>query len=92
MRAKKKTPSRRISLDRAGQLFSGLMERIPRANANRKFAFFVQEITVYVSYLRREKTVGDIDIAMQFAMKTEAKLGERITFFMQRVGRPTHVL
>ena len=64
-RAKKKTPTRRISLARADQLFSGLVERIPLANANRKFAFFVQEVVIYGSYLRREKTVGDIDIAMQ---------------------------
>jgi hypothetical protein len=83
-RAKKKTPTRRISLARADQLFSGLKKRIPRANANRKFAFFVQEILVYGSYLRREKTVGDIDIAIQFAMKTDAKLRERIAFFMKR--------
>lgn len=54
------------------------------ANANRKFAFFVQEILVYGSYLRRERTVGDIDIAIQFAMKTETKLNERIAFFMRR--------
>jgi hypothetical protein len=83
-RAKKKPPTRRISLKRADQLFSGLVERIPRANANRGFAFFVQEILVYGSYLRREKTVGDIDVAMQFAMKTQAKLDERIAFFMRR--------
>jgi hypothetical protein len=42
------------------ELFSDLAERIPKANANRKFAFFVQEILVYDSYLRREKTVGDL--------------------------------
>jgi hypothetical protein len=83
-RAKKKPATRRISLERADQLFSSFEERIPLANANRKFAFFVQEVLVYGSYLRREKTVGDIDVAMQFAMKTEAKLDERIGFFMRR--------
>jgi hypothetical protein len=83
-RAKKKTLTRRISLATADHLFSGLVERIPLANANRKFAFFVQEVVLYGSYLRREKTVGDIDIAMQFAMKTEPKLHERVAFFMRR--------
>lgn len=83
-RAKKKPATRRISLERADRLFSTLEERIPLANANRKFAFFVQEVLVYGSYLRREKTVGDIDVAMQFAMKTEAKLDERVAFFMRR--------
>jgi hypothetical protein len=84
LESKKKTLTRRISLARADQLFSGLVERIPLANANRKFAFFVQEVVIYGSYLRREKTVGDIDIAMQFAMKTEPKLHERVAFFMRR--------
>jgi hypothetical protein len=83
-RAKKKPPTRRISLKRADELFSSLVERIPRANANRKFAFFVQEVLVYGSYLRREKTVGDIDVTMQFAMKTQSKLDERIAFFRRR--------
>lgn len=83
-RAKKKPPTRRISLKRADELFSGLVERIPRANANRNFAFFVQEILLYGSYLRREKTVGDIDVTMQFAMKTQPKLDGRIAFFMRR--------
>ena len=73
-----------VATKRADQLFSSFEERIPLANANRKFAFFVQEVLVYGSYLRREKTVGDIDVAMQFAMKTEAKLDERIGFFMRR--------
>ncbi|MBV9180241.1 MAG: hypothetical protein JO356_02930 [Acidobacteria bacterium] len=83
-RAKKKTPTRRISLASADQLLSDLVERIPLANANRKFAFFVQEILIYGSYLRKEKTVGDIDIAMQFVMKTDPKLNERVAFFMRR--------
>lgn len=83
-RARKKAPTRRISLARADQLFFGLIERIPKANANRNFAFFVQEVLLYGSYLRREKTVGDIDITMQFAMKTQPKVDERIAFFMRR--------
>ena len=83
-RAKKKKPNRRISLEKADQLFSGFVERIPEANSNRRFAFFVQEVLVYGSYLRRQSTVGDIDIAMQFAMKTNAKLNERISFYLRR--------
>jgi hypothetical protein len=83
-RAKKKKPNRRISLEKADQLFSGFVERIPEANSNRRFAFFVQEVLVYGSYLRRQSTVGDIDIAVQFAMKTNAKLNERISFYLRR--------
>lgn len=83
-RAKKKTPARRISLKKADQLFSAFVERIPAANANRKFAFFVQEVLVYGSYLRRQSTVGDIDVAMQFALKTDAKLNERISFYLRK--------
>lgn len=85
-RARKKKPTRRISLERADQLFSGLVERIPEANSNRRFAFFVQEVLVYGSYLRRQSTVGDIDIAMQFALKTDAKLNERISFYLRKGG------
>jgi hypothetical protein len=83
-RAKRKKPTRRISLEKADELFSGLVKRVAQANSNRKFAFFVQEILVYGSYMRREKTVGDIDIAMQFAMKVQAKVDERISFYMRR--------
>lgn len=83
-RAKKKTPTRRISLEKADLLFSAFVERIPLANSNRKFAFFVQEVLVYGSYLRRQRTVGDIDIAIQFAMKTDAKLNERISFYRRK--------
>lgn len=83
-RAKKKKPTRRISLEKADQLFSGFVERISEANSNRKFAFFVQEVLVYGSYLRRQRTVGDIDIAIQFAMKTDAKLKERISFYQRK--------
>jgi predicted nucleotidyltransferase len=83
-RAKKKTPTRRIALEKADQLFSAFVERIPTANSNRNFAFFVQEVLVYGSYLRRQSTVGDIDIAMQFALKTDAKLRERISFYLRK--------
>ena len=85
-RAKRKKPTRRISLEKADQLFSGLVERVAQANSNRKFAFFVREILVYGSYLRRKKTVGDIDIdiAMQFVMKTRAKFDECVAFYMRR--------
>ena len=83
-RARKKTPTRRIALEKADQLFSAFVERIPMANANRKFAFFVQEVLVYGSYLRRQSTVGDIDVAMQFALKTDAKLNERISFYLRK--------
>jgi predicted nucleotidyltransferase len=83
-RAKKKKPTRRISLEKADLLFSTFVERISEANANREFAFFVQEVLVYGSYLRRQNTVGDIDIAMQFAMKTNAKLNERISFYLRK--------
>ena len=83
-RAKKKKPTRRIALKKADQLFSAFVERIPMANSNRKFAFFVQEVLVYGSYLRRQSTVGDIDVAMQFALKTDAKLNERISFYLRK--------
>ena len=83
-RARKKKPTRRMSLEKADQLFSGFVERISEANSNRKFAFFVQEVLVYGSYQRRQRTVGDIDIAMQFAMKTNAKLNERISFYLRK--------
>ena len=39
---------------------------------------------MYGSYLRRQSTVGDIDIAMQFALKTDAKLRERISFYLRK--------
>jgi hypothetical protein len=85
-RARKKKANRRISLEKADRLFSDFVERISEANSTRRFAFFVQEVLVYGSYMRRQKSVGDIDLAMQFAMKTEAKLNERISFYMEKTG------
>ncbi len=84
-RSKKKQSTQRLTLKKADELFSAFGVRIAKANSNRKFAFFVQEAIVYGSYMRREdNTVGDIDIAISFAMKTETKLDSRIEFHMRR--------
>lgn len=86
-RSNKKESVKRITLRRADELFSDLVVRIAKANSNRKFAFFVQETLLYGSYLRRDNdTVGDIDIAINFAMKTQTKLDSRIAFYMHRNG------
>jgi len=86
-RAKKKRPSERISLKKADELFNAFAVRIAKANSNRKFAFFVEEVLLYGSYLRRDtRTVGDIDIAISFAMKSKAKLDQRIAYYMHRQG------
>jgi hypothetical protein len=86
-RSKKKQPAERMTLKKADELFSAFVFRIAKANSNRKFAFFLQEALVYGSYMNRENdTVGDIDIAISFAMKTRAKLDTRIAFYMRKDG------
>ena len=86
-RSKKKTRTERIPISTADELFNRFVDGIAKANANRKFAFFVEEAIVYGSYMRRDKaTVGDIDIALSFAMKTETKLNRRIQYYMRREG------
>lgn len=61
---KKKNKGRKISLDTADRLFTGLKERLNRLPDYEEFGASVPLVLLFGSYLRREPEVGDIDLAV----------------------------
>jgi predicted nucleotidyltransferase len=63
------------------------MDRLDESNRDTRCAYFVEEVILFGSYLRREERVTDIDLCISYCRKTQAKLNQTI----QRMMRERHV-
>jgi len=77
----------KILLRTADRLFQALMNRLDESNRDTRFAYFVEEVILFGSYLRRDERVTDIDICISYCRKTQAKLNRTI----RRMMRDRHV-
>jgi predicted nucleotidyltransferase len=58
----KANKGRKISLLTADKLFDGFKQRIAMVNAEERYGVSVAVVLLFGSYMRREATVGDIDL------------------------------
>ena len=75
---------RKIQLQTADRLFQGFMNRLDESNRNTGFAYFVAEVILFGSYLRREERVSDIDLCIDYCRKTHALYKRKLRRFMRQ--------
>jgi hypothetical protein len=80
---KRKRKPRKILLRTADRLFQGFLNRLAESNRNTQFAYFVEEVILFGSFLRREEQVTDIDLCVKYYRKTQAKLNQKILRLMR---------
>lgn len=78
---------RKILLRTADRLFDGFISRLSESNRNTRFAYFVQEVILFGSFLHREERVTDIDLCISYCRKTRAMVERKI----RRIMRDHHV-
>jgi len=81
-KCQKKT-RRKIQLRTADRLYESFMKRLNESNRNAAFAYFVEQVIVFGSYLRREERVTDIDLCISYCRKTRAMVERKIRRFMR---------
>jgi predicted nucleotidyltransferase len=84
----KKNKGRKIYRATATRMLSDFLARVDEVNRNEKFAFFVEEVRFFGSYLRGEAMVGDVDLAFSLCRKTMAKLRTRSLEIARDIRRP----
>jgi hypothetical protein len=84
----KKNKGRKIYRATATRILSDFLIRVDEVNRNEEFAFFVEEVRLFGSYLRGEAMVGDVDLAVSLCRKTMGKLRARTLEIARRVGCP----
>lgn len=73
----------KIQLQTADRLFQEFMKRLTESNRNTGFAYFVSEVILFGSYLRREERVTDIDLCINYCRKTHALYKRKLRRFMR---------
>ena len=73
----KRNKGRKIRRTTADRLLADFLGRVEQVNRNEQFAFFVEEVRLFGSYLRGEEMVGDVDLAFSMMRKTMGKLTAR---------------
>lgn len=61
--------AKRLKRETAAQMLEGFMSRVAEVNADPRFLVRVTRAVVYGSYVRGEETVGDLDLAVDYASK-----------------------
>jgi predicted nucleotidyltransferase len=77
----------KIQLRTADRLFRDFMDRVAESNHNTGFAYFVEKVLLFGSYLRREERVTDIDVCISYCLKTHALYRRKL----RRLIRERHV-
>jgi predicted nucleotidyltransferase len=77
-------PTKKILLKTADRLFQRFMDKLAESNRNTRFAYFVEEVIVFGSFLRREERVTDIDYCVSYCQKTKAMVNRKIRGIMRR--------
>jgi predicted nucleotidyltransferase len=73
----KRNKGKQIRRATADRLLADFLRRVEQVNRNEEFAFFVEEVRLFGSYLRGEEMVGDVDVAFSMMRKTMGKLSAR---------------
>jgi predicted nucleotidyltransferase len=68
----------------AAELLGSMLRRVNEVNADESFAFFVEEVRLFGSYLRGDREIGDLDVAVSFMRKTHAKCQSRFSEISKR--------
>jgi predicted nucleotidyltransferase len=73
----KRNKGRKIHRTTADRLLADFLLRVKQVNRNEEFAFFVEEVRLFGSYLRGEEMGRDVDVAFSMMRKTMGKLSAR---------------
>lgn len=77
-------PKKKILLRTADRLFAEFMNRLAESNRNTRFGYFVEEVILFGSFLRREAEVTDIDLCVSYCRKTRANVERKIRRMMRQ--------
>jgi hypothetical protein len=83
----KKNKGKQIHRRTADRLLRDFLERVKQVNCNEGFAFFVEEVRLFGSYLHDREMVGDVDLAFSMMRKTIGKLKSRCAQLEKDTGR-----
>lgn len=82
----KKNRGRKISLAAADRQYSSFLKRVEEVNANKKYGMEIPLVILCGSYLRREPSVGDIDVVTLFTRRPSFADRERQLLRTKRAG------
>jgi predicted nucleotidyltransferase len=76
-------PKSKILLRTADRLFQGFLDRLAESNRTTRFAYFVEEVVLFGSFLERQERVTDIDLCVSYCRKTLAMVTQKIERIMR---------